>query len=423
MNISSLKKYFITDDISDWNTVLQNRLLVLMAFVIPFSSWWSKRIIISIFILWLFRFSKEDLLYVMQQKTVQYVFAFVALIGISWFYTEIDPGTTEYYLKRFATFLLFPLIVVPLVLKQEYIKYLIGAFLAAVFVNEVISYGILFDLWWHLDNYGFPILGEMHHSTYSVMIAFAIILVLYEIVHEDKKYKMVVYLFFLFLMLGNLVISGGRTGQFSLVFALLALLVMHYRKNMKAMFLLGLTPIIFFISVYYTYHPFSQRINQAVIDVKNTVNNDNYGSSVGNRLGSYVLLYYIIEDNSLGDTLFGHGAGELKWIKNSTIDDHHLKNFQNSKSYYQFHNIYIDVFVGMGLIGLFILVLILTEIIRIKVKKNKLRYIKDSLVLVLIFSFIPHHTFYEKNIMLIISLFVAILIVQEKSEKEVLNVS
>ena len=418
MNIDSLKKYFVTDEIDNWKVVFLNRMLIVYAFVLPFSRWWSKRLIITLLIIWMFSFIKKDLIIILKQKVVLYIIAFITLMGISWFYTELDPGTTIFYLKRFLSYLLLPLITISLILKQQYIKYVLQAFIFSIFINEIISYGIAFGWWLHVDELGFPLVGAMHHSTYSIFVAFTIMLTMYEILHTRSKAIWGIYGIFLLLMLGNLVLSGGRTGQISLLLAIITFAFLYYRKNINVILSFILIPILFFVGAYYLYKPFEVRTNQVLVDVKSSIEKQTYGSSVGNRIGSYILLSYIAKDNTVFEHILGHGAGELQWVLNSTIDEHKLTGFERSRRYQMFHNNYIDAYVGMGLVGLFLMIMILKSIFDISLRNHKLNYIKISFTLILIFSFMPHYTLYSKYIMLLMALFISIFIVQSQYEKK-----
>jgi O-antigen ligase len=413
-------RYMTTAEIGDWKIVLINRMIVVMTFVFPFSEWLAKRFLVAAALLFLFSFSKERFLYALRQKTVLSLLAFVVLMGISWFYTETDPGTTHYYFKRFYTFLILPLLLVASALHPSYIKYVIGAFLLSMFANEFVSYGVLFGWWLELSERGFPT-PFMMHSTYSAVVAFTVMLMVYEIIHERNRVKMTLYLLFTLLMMGNLVISGGRTGQISLLLAFIVMAILHYRKNLKALSLLIAMPILFVTAMYFIYTPFQQRADLIGQEIKSAVTKDAFNSSVGNRVGSYVIVYDIMRDNSAFQWILGHGAGELKWVKNRTIDAHYPDKLAAAKQYYQFHNIYMDVYVGMGLTGLLILLLFFFFLAGERLRNPEIQYIKTSLLLIMIFSFLPHHTLYEKEFMMLIGVFVGVFTTQKYCEKRGLN--
>lgn len=84
----------------------------------------------------------------------------------------------------------------------------------------------------------------------------------------------------------------------------------------------------------------------------------------------------------------------------------------------QFHSSYMDVFGWLGLVGLVLTVLFLYSIYRIKIEDEFLRYIKLSLFFVLVFAYFPDSGLDSQYVMLLTSIFIGLLLVQQRLERE-----
>lgn len=148
-----------------------------------------------------------------------YIVIFLSYTFLSAFWSSFEEDTFK-YLQQYSYWIIVPSIVI--LTKKEWLYNILNAFLIGMFISEIISYGIYFEI---LSGFKggpsnpSPFMNTIH---YSVFLAFTSLVLLYRFLYENLSVRVKVLLFIFFVITTtNLMISTGRTGQ--LAFLLLYL--------------------------------------------------------------------------------------------------------------------------------------------------------------------------------------------------------
>ena len=319
-------------------------LIVALFFFVSISTAMGSVISALVFILWLIHGDfKNHFLQLRSNKVAiaSLLFFCVNIIGILWS-SEIDLGLEV--IKKNWKFLMIPIFMI--YIRKEHISLYINAFLASIFLSELLSYLIWFDI---ID----PILKAekqnptvfMSHIVYNPLLAVAIYIVASRILFEKKfsKYMSFIQTLFLFSMVISMFITGGRTGQI-LFFIVIFILSFQYFKNSLFRFLIVsiLLTVTIFTSAYNLSDLFKSRVNQTISNIIEYKSNPN--TSVGQRIAYSVNGLNIFLDNPI----LGVGTGDLvSQMKISTsMQTPDVKAPDNP------HNNHLLVAVRLGLLGL-----------------------------------------------------------------------
>ena len=271
------------------------------------------------------------------------VFFLVHLLGLFW--TE-DLYWGLQMLRKMLTFLL----VLPIFLtisRKENIKYYLMSFLIAIGISELLSYLVWFEL---IEPFGnatvmnpTPVMG---HISYNPFLAFAIYLVLHQLLFKESLSRSMrtIYTFFALSMTFNMFITGGRAGQI-MFFASLGVLIFQYFRNsqVKATLVSAILISLIILGGYNYSSVFKTRINQVIYDLALFTTNPN--TSIGHRI--------IFTENTLdmikSAPFIGVGTGDFPTEYNKV----NIINSPAVKSTVQPHNQYLYVQAQLGLLGLF----------------------------------------------------------------------
>jgi hypothetical protein len=296
---------------------------------------------------------------------------------------------------------------------------MVTAFIFGMVLNELISYGILFGLWLHPTD-GYPVYF-MHHVYYSVLLSFVEMLLIYRVLHQKKIIVKILTLIFIMTMFGNLVISGGRTGQITLFITFIATFLIYKKVTWKSIASVFLLPIVAIFVTYMIYTPFQERMNLFVDDTKTAFYNNNYDTSFGNRIFAYVITAKRLEVENVTTILFGGGIDNSIKQKNELIQHYFptTKNMQMDTM--QFHSSYVDMVWWTGLVGLSFLIMFFISIFRIKIVDDEMRYIKVAFFFTLVLANLPDMTIENQYIMIMTAIFVGLFLAQEYDELKIMT--
>lgn len=321
-------------------------LLIGLAFLLPLTVFGANLIIVVICLLWLTSGQyKNKFKQIIGNKLIiaSITFFILHVIGLIW--TE-DINWGFHIIHKMWYFIgLFPILFT--IVRKEYVKFYITAFLLAIAITEVFSYLVWFELIPQFKNATVrnptPF---MSHISYNPILTFAIYLVLHNLFFNKNlsQFKFFLYSFFATTMSFNMFITGGRAGQV-MYFAMLSILIFqffNYQKIKSLIVMLILIPGIFF-TAYQTSELFKVRVNSAINDVLTYELNSN--TSVGKRINYNLNSWDII----LRHPLLGVGTGDFprEFNKNSIENDNrHVTSAKNP------HNMYNLVLVQLGFIGI-----------------------------------------------------------------------
>jgi len=388
-------------------------------FSIPFNPHFSKLIINQMFYFWILSLEVKYLIkYIKENHLLQILFLFSIFIYSSYLWSE-EPLYVN-YVNLFLKFLFLPTIILVTSMKQKYIFYYISIFLFAMFLNELISYGIFFE-YIHGTLFGFHITGtkfdpipfQTSHMEYSVYISFTIFILLHSLFHKKWSILSSIYIFFSLTMITNLFLSAGRSGQFTFLITSILLSVIYFRNTIKYILLAILSLVLTLIVAYNTSSTFNYRINHAVGDIQKVIHSKNYNSSFGIRLSSYALVQTILNKTPL---LYGEGYNDTDRV----VQELHKKEFfQFAKFHRQeghLHNTYITIYVALGLSGLVLVLYILYMLLTLKINDSFIHYLRYVFVFTIFFAGFTENMFREKEIMLLFATFFSIILSQVNYE-------
>ncbi len=402
-------------------SVALNLLIVLFAFLMAINPELGKKPVSLMIILWVLT---VDYCYLWEllrtNRTFQTIMAFVGFTTLSLFWSD-DVSSGINYLRFYYKFFLVIVLIIATSLRKEFILPLISSFLAAMCLNELMSYAIFFG--WADNFFGFSVHGnpknpipfQEHHIVYSLFIAFSIFLMLYQFFKTPYRYLKPFLLLFSVTMTINLFISIGRTGQIALIFTALLIAIIYYRKNIKfivgTLLLLSMT----YMLAYQNSEIFHARVDKAVEDCSRIVNQSNYYSSWGNRVFAFHVVPHILADTSY---FVGTGIGDL----GAMVDKHYQSNgWPGNASVYGIgilHNSFLNIAASTGFVGLGIFIYLLYLLFAHTYRDAYISYLRYVLLGMLIASSFSSEFFVWHGLAYFFGLGFALLVVQQKYEEK-----
>ena len=363
-------------------------LIVLLAFFMPLTVAGANTIIVIICFLWLFSGKYKRKFNEIKSSNLlvsSIVFYFLHILGMLW--TE-DFGWGIHMLHKMWYFLLL-LPILFSIMKKEYIRSIIFAFLIAIGITEIISYLIWFEI---IAPFNSATVSNptpfMSHISYNPILAFAIYIVSHEIFFNKNLSKLGFYFcsFFAISMTFNMFITGGRAGQV-MFFAAISVLIFQFfnAEKIKSLFIILITIPTVFISAYQLSDLFKDRVDSALEDIikYEGVNLDerdwndkdnlyefaNINTPVGERI-SYALISWKIFKTS---PVFGVGTGDFPKEYKKLNKIYSPKMVPTNHP----HNMYSLVGAQLGIIGLISLLSIFYFQIKESFKSSS-RFIRDT---------------------------------------------
>ena len=260
-------------------------LLIALAFFLPLTVFGGNLIIAVIILFWVFSgdyVSKYNKIISSKLMVASILFFSLHLIGLLW--TEDLEWGLHILHKMWDFVLIFPILYT--IVKKEYIKYYVNAFLLAIALTEIVSYLVWFEV---ISPFKHATVQNptpfMSHVSYNPILAFAIYLVLHEIFFNKKLTNLVLsfYSFFAITMIVNMFITAGRAGQVAFFVMLSILIFQIFDKQRIKSFLviLIMIPSIFIIAYQFS-DLFKERADRALTETLSYSYKD--GTSVGLRI-------------------------------------------------------------------------------------------------------------------------------------------
>jgi O-antigen ligase len=346
-------------------------LLIALAFLMPLTVFGANLIIVTICFLWLFSGNyKAKYIQIISNKFIVASIVFYCLHVLGMIWTEDLQWGIHILHKMWYFLLLLPVLFS--IVKKDYIRFYISAFLIAIALTEVASYLVWFEL---VAPFKFASVSNptpfMSHISYNPILAFAIYLVLHEIFFNKKMNNLLfsVYSFFAISMMINMFITGGRAGQvvFFVMLSIIIIQLLDKQRVKSLLVILIVIPGIFFTS-YQLSGLFKDRVNWAVYEITNYSDPQLGSSSVGLRINFTKNSWDVIKENPL----IGIGTGDFpsEYKKINQINTPDLPNATNP------HNMYTLVLMQLGFLGLISLLSIFYFQIKLSLNSSN-KFIKD----------------------------------------------
>lgn len=391
-----------------------NYLMLAYAFILPLSR--AGIIAITMLLIIIFLLDKNlkfNLIKIWETPLPRIIIIFILfnIISLLWVSNKNILEAVRYIVKYWY---FFPSFIFFIFLKKENIPKVISAFIMGMFISEIIAYGIFFELWqWKNITPDNPS-PFMHHIEYSTFLAFTALLLLNRIFNEGNIKSKIFYSIFFTTILGNLFLTNGRTGQISFIIGLIFLGFMSFKNRTKAIFT-TLILSIFIISMAYNFSDtFHKRVYIGKNDITQVIQNKNYCSSWGARVGFWIIAFDITKRNPI----LGVGVND-NMSESHILIKNKFPEMQCIDYLPHFHNQYLQIITATGVIGLLIFLTIFYRILKLEIKSNQFNNIKIIFLSVMIFGFFTEPLLHAQFSMLFFSLIVGILLAQKRIESEI----
>ncbi|PHO11331.1 polymerase [Malaciobacter marinus] len=410
-----------SQEIKDKITLWLNHLLVIYAFLIPINNNAKSSLFFTMLVLFLYRrdywFYLKD---AFNNKIVQAFLIFYVANVIGLFYTE----NIEYGMSHMdkAKYLLFPLFFLSF-LDVRFAFRIITAFILGMLVAEIFSYlihfGILpyefyigkYEIWETTLGSPAPFLSHIDHN---IGLGVVVAVLLYQLLNNKSLNILIKIGTFLFIISATINMSfiASRGGYVLYLVLLFVVFLLTYKKNIIKILLVSCILLSSISYISYTYaDTVNKRVNQTIDNVQKIINENNYNSSIGLRIGFTKYSIDTIKEN----LFFGVGVGDhMDVVKKSLPKEHsYIKEITNP------HNTYIQVLLQLGLFGFILFIYLFYTVLSCKVDKYKKNIIIIVTIAVLIFM-LPG-TFFATFELPLFATFVSALIAIKKYDFKVDN--
>ncbi|NOQ45814.1 MAG: hypothetical protein GQ559_03955 [Desulfobulbaceae bacterium] len=321
---------------------LNHWFLLLLAFSLPLSTSVMSVAGVLIAICWLVEGEyRGKLLEIVNNPVSIAVLVYLSLFVIGLLWTE-NLGTGLDMLENRWKLLLMPVFLTAI--RYEKRRVYIVSFLAGMTIAMLLTYIAWFGWLQYADVSSEHLTRKTFHVVYNPMLAFAIYLLVHEIIWGSVRgwWRWAAGIIAV-LMIFDMFITEGRTGQL-VFFVLFALLLLQlYRKNILRGFIITVLLLPTLFAVGYLLSPtFHDRIEQARFEAAEFRNNPE--TSVGFRLLYWQNSWEIIK----GAPLFGVGTGDFQ----SAYAEVNSRLSPKVKPTDNPHNQYVLILCQFGLLGL-----------------------------------------------------------------------
>lgn len=388
-----------------------NYLAVFYAFTIPLSRAGIVFAALSMILLWLLEGNFKE-----KFKTIT-SYKFVNLGLILFLYLVLSISWSENTLQGFKHFERFwyfgTFFVLITSLKKEYIKYIISAFILAMLISEVLSYGIVFEFWQLKHGSPSNPTPIMYHVEYSLFLAFTSLLLLNKVfIEESIKYKIFYSIFFL-TATGNLFLGQGRAGQLIFILSLFVLFIVNMKSKLKS-FILAATLSIFVVFIAYnTSSTFEKRVNLSKMDIEKFLAG-NYSESWGARVSAWIATKEILESN----LLFGTGVGDFRDHYKELMITENTPRTSNKHviGAAGYHSDFIEITASGGIIAMLLFISIFYYMYKLDIINKEYRNTLVILISVFAMGNIAASFLRLQFTMDLFSLFAALLVIVKQNE-------
>ena len=389
--------------------------LLLFALTLPLS-----RAAVSFFVFWFLilvivkRDYKNSFNILKENKIFSYLALFIAYVVLTSFWSNFEEDTFS-LLNKYFYWIIVPSIVI--ITKKEWLYKILNAFLIGMFISEMISYGIFFEILTGFN--GGPLNPSPFMLTihYSVFLAFTALVLLYRFLFENESLKVKVILFLFFLITTtNLMISTGRTGQLAFFVTLYIVFIIKYRVSLKSIILSVVFAVTISLVAYNSLDLFKKRVDAAISDVQNVVLEKDFESSWGIRAGFWVVTYDAFKEAPI----LGHGLGEHNFVAQSMIEKYKYPYFSEFVTKFiseaHFHNQYLMFLAEGGFVALLLFLMFCYKFYTLKIDDIELKHISIIGITVFLVAFIGEPLLYLKFPQILFLFIISFAIVASKKQ-------
>lgn len=398
-------------------TSLINYTSILYAFSLPVS---RAGVVFFSFLLILFWFKEGNFKYKFSVVSSNIFLVSALILAFYMFITGLWSDNFNVWLWHFKKHWYYlVLFVLTTSLEKKFIRYVISAFLVSLLISEIISYGIFFEIWTFkhgTPNNPSPFLYHVQYSLYLAMAA-SIIVVKILLDHNTLRERYIYMLFFLTVTI-NLFINSGRIGQLMFLCSMLIVLFYNMKNKFFSVFISSSILLTVIFVSYSNLEVFKDRVDTGFNEINIFLKGGEYHGSWGTRLGVWEVTYNNLRDN----LFFGVGIGDVldKYLDYAEDNNEKYKHSDiNAISSGGYHNDFLEVLSGGGLIGGFIFIIVFINLIKIKIEDIFIRNIKLVVALIFIIGLIADSFLWRlQSSIALFSLFVGIICAQNRIENK-----
>ncbi len=346
-----------------------------------------------------------------KEPTLWAIMAFFFYMTLTLLWSE-NIADGEKNLRNYAYYL--PLIFILFSsLKKAYVSKVISAFILGMFISELVSYGIFFEL---IHKEGVPADNPapfMFHIRYSIFLAVTALLIVNQIFYEkfSSLRKIVLVLFFI-TVVSNLFINVGRTGEVAFLVGLFLLLFSHMHLSFKT---LGVASIVLSVILFLAYSLSSvvqMRVQDLNDDIHKMTTLQEFDTSIGGRYAMAVVGFDIIKEAPF----FGQGIGDDYDLFMERVRGEKFREFRFLERYPDLHNQYLQTLVRGGLMGLFLLLLIFFFLRESAKRDAQARHLAVILLVVYLLGFFTDPLLVRQFPMVLFAFLAGLILVQSREE-------
>lgn len=349
-------------EIIDYNKFI-NYFIVLYSFCLPISKAGTTFSAICLILLWFIESNFKVKISLIKSNKFMIVLGLFLLLSFLSIFWSSDTFFTFDYIRKYWHFLIIPIIYTSL--NKSYINHVFSAFLLGMFISEIVSYGIFFEIWTKDGVHPHDPSPFMDHTNYSIYLAFTVFILMHRIIFEPLiKWKIMYGVFMLFSM-SNMLVNGGRTGQVAFFVTLFIVAFLNIKNKLTAIFGSIVFVFIVFTSAYNLSPVFHDRINYAFHDIEKMIKDKDFTNSFSIRVSLWIIGTEQFLDNFLIGTGIGDEAVDIqKYVKKYNFI--YYDNFQDN--YIDYHNAYVQYSVQLGIFGLILFILLFLNLLKLKFK-------------------------------------------------------
>jgi len=360
-----------------------NIFFVIYALLLPFSNAFSTHT--GPYLLLFFWIMEGDfsskLAKIRSEKVIWFLllFFFINLLSMLWT-TNIKEGI---YILKFYFAITVVFVTFYTSMKERYLLTIIFAFLVAMFISEIVSYGVFLE-WW-TTKHSSPSMPTpfMHHVPYSIFLVVTIFLLLGQILNRRISLPLRIFeAIFLLSAATNLFINGGRTGQLAFIFGLFVFVWSYFGTKVKYLFITVFILVSLFFTAYRFSPIFHNRVHQAISDIQK-IQNNNLNSSWGSRIAMKIISFDILKKH----LIIGVGVGDTRNAYREALKHPEFKKYSFTRNVHHVHDQYLQIALQAGLLGLVPFILFIYLLFTEKYKNLLSKSTLYAVLIVFIFSF------------------------------------
>lgn len=383
-------------DFNKWT----NYFFIAFAFAIPISKALISLFAVLIIVSWVLEGNYRNKFEVIKCDKLSLIFLFLITFSIiSLLWSPNLPHAVKFIGIKYWHFFLIPIMLTSF--NTKYIKYVINSFLLSMFISEIVSYGIFFEIWSYNNVPSSDPSPFMNHTDYSTFLSFALIIILSKLMTiTDLKWK-IFYLFYFVTGLSNLFINGGRTGQVTFLFTISVMAIFYFKLSIKYIITLFIT-LVTILTIAYNVSPnFHNRVNQVQADLTNMYEKNEYSGSLSIRIA----LWRIGAATFMDNTVIGTGiGGETLKIKEYS----EKLGFHNLETFTDYHNTFIQYGVQLGIIGFLIPITVFYLLFTLRLQNRQYKSLSVAFTIIYILHAMGGFSFHILDSLVFLCTFAAL---------------